>query len=65
LPEYKGKIKEQEIIEYLRGRVAPYAVPKSVEFRDASGFPRTSAGVDKISKRTLRQQEVEKMKERK
>jgi len=65
LPEYKGKIKEQEIIEYLRGKVAPYAVPKSVEFRDTSEFPRTSAGVDKISKRTLRQEEVAKMKEQK
>jgi len=65
LPEYKGKLKEQEIIEYLRERVAPYAVPKSMEFRDASEFPRTSAGVDKISKITLRQEEVEKMKERK
>ena len=62
LPEYKGKIKEEEIINYLKEKVAPYAVPKSVEFRDIDEFPRTTAGMDKIAKRKLREEEIEKMK---
>ena len=57
-PEYKGKIKEEEIINYLRGKFPPYAVPKSVEFRDE--LPKTTA--EKIFKRQLRNEEIEKMK---
>jgi acyl-CoA synthetase (AMP-forming)/AMP-acid ligase II len=62
LPEYKGKIKEEDIINYLKGKVAPYAVPKFVEFRDRDKFPRATSGVDKILKRKLREEEIEKMK---
>jgi acyl-CoA synthetase (AMP-forming)/AMP-acid ligase II len=62
LPEYKGKIKEEDIINYLKEKVAPYAVPKSVEFRDGDKFPRATSGVDKILKRKLREEEIEKMK---
>ena len=58
LPEYKGKLTEEEIIEFLRGRVAKYAVPKSVEIRDE--LPKTVA--EKIFKKQLREEEIEKMK---
>jgi acyl-CoA synthetase (AMP-forming)/AMP-acid ligase II len=58
LPEYKGKLKEEDIIEFLRGKVAKYAVPKSVEIRDE--LPKTVA--EKIFKRKLREEEIEKMK---
>jgi acyl-CoA synthetase (AMP-forming)/AMP-acid ligase II len=58
LPEYKGKIKEEDVIKFLRGKVAPYAVPKSVEIRDE--LPRTVT--EKIFKRQLREEEIEKMK---
>jgi len=61
-PGYKGKIKEGDIIDYLKGKVAPYAVPKYVEFREKDELPRTTAGVDKISKRLLKKQEIEKQK---
>jgi acyl-CoA synthetase (AMP-forming)/AMP-acid ligase II len=32
--EYKGKVSEEEFTEFLRGRVAKYAVPKKVIFLD-------------------------------
>ena len=58
LPEYRGKIKEEDVIKFLRGKVAPYAVPKSVEIRDE--LPRTVT--EKIFKKQLREEEIEKMK---
>jgi len=54
-PEYKGKIKEEDIIEFFKERVSPYAVPKSVEFRDT--LPKIA---DKIFKRRLREEELKK-----
>ncbi len=60
LPGYEDKIKEQEVIEYLKGKVAPYAVPKSVEFMTREQLPRTTAGLDKVAKRVLRQSEIQK-----
>ena len=59
LPEYKGKLKEEDIIGFLRDRVAKYAVPKSVEIRDEE-LPKTVA--EKIFKKKLRDEEIEKMK---
>ncbi|MFW9866944.1 MAG: AMP-binding protein [Candidatus Thorarchaeota archaeon] len=58
--EYKGKISEQDIIDYLKDKVKPYAVPKYVEFRD--DLPLTLAM--KLFKRKLRNEEIEKMRER-
>ncbi|MFX1279818.1 MAG: AMP-binding protein [Promethearchaeota archaeon] len=58
--EFKGKIKEQDILDYLKDKVKPYAVPKSVEFRD--DLPLTLAM--KLFKRKLRTEEIAKMKER-
>ncbi|MFX0040798.1 MAG: AMP-binding protein [Promethearchaeota archaeon] len=58
--EYEGKVSEQDIIDYLKEKVKPYAVPKSVEFRN--DLPLTM--VMKLFKRKLRDEEIAKMKER-
>jgi long-chain acyl-CoA synthetase len=58
--EFEGKVTEQDIINYLKDKVKPYAVPKYVEFR--SDLPLTLAM--KLFKRKLRTEEIAKMKER-
>jgi long-chain acyl-CoA synthetase len=58
--EYLGKISEQDIIDYLKDKVKPYAVPKYVEFRD--DLPLTLAM--KLFKRKLRNEEIEKMRDK-
>jgi long-chain acyl-CoA synthetase len=45
-----GSVSEKELIEYCSANLAPYKIPKSVEFRDA--LPRSAAG--KILKKELR-----------
>jgi aldehyde:ferredoxin oxidoreductase len=55
--EYKAKVSEQDIIDYLKDRVKPYAVPKWVEFRDE--LPLTIAM--KLFKKKLREEELAKM----
>jgi len=55
--EYKGKVSEQDIIDFLKDKVKPYAVPKWVEFRDE--LPLTA--VMKIFKKKLREEELAKM----
>jgi long-chain acyl-CoA synthetase len=49
---------EDEIIEYCRGRLAPYKVPKSVEFR--ADLPKSTIG--KVLRRVLRDEEIAKAK---
>ncbi len=56
--EYKGKLTEEQVIEHCRKNLPPYAVPKMVEFRD--DLPLTVT--EKIFKRKLREEEIEKMK---
>jgi long-chain acyl-CoA synthetase len=56
--DYKGKIEPQEIIDYCRERLAAYAVPKYIEFRD--NLPLTVT--EKLFKRALREEEIQKMK---
>jgi acyl-CoA synthetase (AMP-forming)/AMP-acid ligase II len=58
--EYEGKVSEQDIIDYLKPKVKPYAVPKYVEFR--KDLPLTM--VMKLFKRKLRDEEIAKMRER-
>jgi long-chain acyl-CoA synthetase len=58
--EYEGKVTEQDIIDYLKPKVKPYAVPKYVEFR--KDLPLTM--VMKLFKRKLRDEEIAKMRER-
>lgn len=57
---YEGKVTADEIIQHCKGKVPPYAVPKSVEFRD--DLPLTVT--EKLFKRALREEEIQKMKER-
>jgi len=58
--ENEGKVTEQDIINYLKDKVKPYAVPKYVEFR--KDLPLTMAM--KLFKRKLRDDEIAKMRER-
>jgi long-chain acyl-CoA synthetase len=57
---FKGKIEAQEIIDYCKEKMAAYAVPKFIEFKD--DLPLTVA--EKIFKRALREGEIKKMKEK-
>jgi long-chain acyl-CoA synthetase len=57
-PEYKGKVTEQEIIQFCKERLAAYKVPKLVEFRDE--LPKSAIG--KILRRVLREEEIKKIK---
>lgn len=59
--EYKGKVTPENIIEYCREKLPPYAVPKFVEFR--SDLPLTLAM--KIFKRKLKEEETARMKQEK
>jgi long-chain acyl-CoA synthetase len=54
--EYKGKVSEQDIIDFLKDKVKPYALPKWVEFRDE--LPMTV--VLKLFKKKLREEELAK-----
>jgi long-chain acyl-CoA synthetase len=56
---YRQKMNAQEIIDYCREKLAPYAVPKFIEFRD--DLPVTVA--EKIFKRALREEELKRMKQ--
>jgi long-chain acyl-CoA synthetase len=58
--QYKGKVTEEEIREFCRSHVAPYAVPKFVEFRDE--IPLTVT--EKLFKKVLRDEVLKRMKER-
>ncbi len=58
--EYKGKVTEEEIRDYCREHLAPYAVPRSVEFRD--DLPLTVT--EKIFKKALREEAIARMKAR-
>jgi len=55
-PEYRGKVKEKEFIDYLKERVAKYAVPKYCELID--DMPLTE--VQKVDKKALRAREEKK-----
>jgi len=57
---FKGKIGAQEIIDYCKEKMAAYAVPKFIEFKD--DLPLTVA--EKIFKRALREEEIKRMKEK-
>jgi long-chain acyl-CoA synthetase len=59
--ENKGKLNADDIIAYCKERLPAIAVPKYVEFRDE--LPLTVT--EKIFKRALREEEIERMKERK
>ncbi len=54
--EYKGKVTEEELIDFCRDKCASYAVPRQMEFRDSLPFTVT----EKIFKRQLREEEIQK-----
>jgi len=58
--DYEGKVTADDIIEYCREKLPPYAVPKSVEFR--KDLPLTLAM--KIFKRKLKEEELKKHDEK-
>ncbi|MHA1276802.1 MAG: AMP-binding protein [Candidatus Helarchaeota archaeon] len=51
--EYRGKVTEQEIIEWAKDKLAGYKYPRKIEF--LSSLPRTAVG--KIFRRKLREME--------
>ncbi|MHA1311091.1 MAG: AMP-binding protein [Candidatus Helarchaeota archaeon] len=57
-PEYKGKITEQDIIEWAKEEMAGYKWPRIVEF--VSSIPKTAVG--KVFRRTLLEKELAKLK---
>jgi long-chain acyl-CoA synthetase len=52
--EYKGKVKEQEIIDWAKENMAGYKWPRKVEYIDV--IPRTMVG--KVFRRKLREMEL-------
>ncbi|MBI4768545.1 MAG: AMP-binding protein [Deltaproteobacteria bacterium] len=50
----RGKISEEDIIEYCRGKLAHYKIPRIVEF--VGEIPKTDIG--KVSRRELREEEI-------
>jgi long-chain acyl-CoA synthetase len=56
--EFKGKVSDDDIKDYCRKHLAPYAVPKYVEFRDE--MPMTVT--EKVFKKVLREEAVQKLK---
>jgi len=57
--EYKGKVTEEELIDFCRDKCASYAVPRQLEFRDSLPFTVT----EKIFKRQLREEEIQKQQQ--
>lgn len=55
--EYKGKVSEEDYMEYLKEKVAKYAVPREVVFVDE--MPLTE--VFKVNKKVLREMQLQKM----
>jgi fatty-acyl-CoA synthase len=55
--EEKGKVAEEDIVEWAKGQMAAYKYPRSVEFMDE--LPKSGSG--KILWRELQEQEQEKM----
>ncbi|MBN1627719.1 MAG: AMP-binding protein [Deltaproteobacteria bacterium] len=56
-PEYKGKIREQYIVDWAKEEMAAYKRPRTVEFRDE--LPKTATG--KVLRRVLAEEERVKM----
>ncbi len=55
-PEYKGKVSDEDLKKFLKENLAPYKVPKIIEFRDE--LPKSTVG--KILRRVLREEEIKK-----
>jgi long-chain acyl-CoA synthetase len=53
--DFKGKITEEEIMDFCRKKLATFKVPRVIEFRDA--LPKSIIG--KVLRRVLREEEVQ------
>jgi long-chain acyl-CoA synthetase len=60
-PEFKGKIRVEEIIAWAKDKIASYKVPRYMDFVD--GFP--MSGVGKVLRRVLLDEELNKLEARK
>jgi long-chain acyl-CoA synthetase len=58
-PDFKGKVREDDILNWCKERVAAYKYPRYVEFRDS--IPRSLVG--KALRRVLRDEEAKKAQE--
>ncbi|MBM4331346.1 MAG: long-chain fatty acid--CoA ligase [Deltaproteobacteria bacterium] len=58
---YKGKVPEEEIREFCRNHLAPYAIPKFIEFREEMPLTVT----EKLFKKALRDEALKKRGENK
>ncbi|MDI9646799.1 MAG: long-chain fatty acid--CoA ligase, partial [Archaeoglobales archaeon] len=59
-PEYRGKVKSEDIIEFCKERLAPYKIPKIIEFRGE--LPKSAVG--KILRRVLKEEEIKKLRQK-
>jgi long-chain acyl-CoA synthetase len=57
---YQGNVQQEDIVSFCKEHLAPYAVPKYVEFKD--DLPMTVT--EKLFKRQLRDEAIQNMKER-
>jgi long-chain acyl-CoA synthetase len=57
----RGSVTEQELRDFCRQHLPPYAVPKMIEFRDE--LPLTVS--EKVFKNTLREQAIARMRDQK
>ena len=58
--EYRGKVTAEELQDYCREHLAPYAVPKEIEFREE--IPLTVT--EKVFKKKLREEIIMRMTDR-
>ncbi|MFX1314765.1 MAG: long-chain fatty acid--CoA ligase [Promethearchaeota archaeon] len=59
-PEYRGKITEQEIIDWTKENMAAYKYPRIVKF--VTSLPKSAVG--KVLRRVIREKEVKKAEKR-
>lgn len=53
-PDWKGKLPEEELIEWAKGQMAPYKYPRTIEYRDS--LPKGNTG--KIMRKDLKEEEA-------
>ena len=56
-PECEGRIGKEQLLDYLKKNLAPYKVPKDIEFR--GDLPKSAVG--KVLRRLLREEELKKL----
>ena len=56
--DFKGKVKEQDIIDWAKAGISSYKVPQAIDFRDELPM----SGVGKVLRRVLLEEEINKAK---